>query len=87
MLQCYLLTFLTSVLTYDDHTYDQEDLLAFWNALDVPQELCHMLAGRGVMWYGGKLHVLSAYKSDIGAHPTQSQRNGDRRDQMCDRQM
>ena len=53
-------------LTFDDHTHDRDDLHAFWSALDVLPELCDMLADRGVMWYCGKFHVLSAYKSDRG---------------------
>ena len=66
LLQCHVLTFPTSVLTFDYHTYDRDDLHAFWSALDVLSKLCDMLADRGVMWYGGKLHVFSAYKSDSG---------------------
>ena len=61
-MQAHLVKFVGHHLVFEDNAVSRDDLHAFWTALDVPPELCNMLADRGVMWSGEKLHVNIAYK-------------------------
>ena len=63
-LQRHLPSFLVEFVLFDDISFDRDSLHAFWTALDVPPELCNMLADRGVLWQEGKLRVSTAFRDD-----------------------
>ena len=68
-LQSHLASFLMELVLFEDISVDRDDLHSFWIAVDVPPELCHMLADRGVFWQEGRLHVSRAYRDDAEIMP------------------
>ena len=63
-LQSHLSSFLLEHVLFQDGQVSRDSLLEFWTALDVPAELCHMLADRGVLWIGDRLQINASYRHD-----------------------
>ena len=59
-LQSHLSSWLVGVVLFDDISVERDTLHSLWTALDVPPELCNMLADRGVLWQDGRLRVSKA---------------------------
>ena len=57
-------SFLLEHVVFEDIDVSRDVLHLFWIALDVPLELCHMLAGGGLFRNGERLPVNIAYRDD-----------------------
>ena len=63
-LQTHLASFLIDHVAFAVIDVARDDLHSFWSALDVPPELCNLLADHGVLWQGDRLHVGPAHQDD-----------------------